>query len=577
VSGIHLPGGRASRAARHVGEKINNAVRALDLVAGTSAAGPRQTGHWMQPAPGNTALRAVSRTMAGQIADNSAAALRQQSFRWAMDDCKKDGSCQSLLGKELYNVLQTKPGEPNLRIYHDQDDDRKDEERQIERDYRSAHDTEAEGESQSKSRWQKLQGLMHTRSFRAGAPSARSVLRQIDEINAERIPAAEKRILISTLVRKSSVARRAASLNDAYRSETSLIFPSSQEHWNTYKASMMPSGDDTREEMGEDLRQHTRPSEADMMRKYQNKAVKEMSGRSAVSANDGQQVQVNVLGNSREKRTISRSAQRQVAEWTKKASAIRHQLADGSVSALRTKRVEGEKKRDVVTAASTQDYIHGMYAAHTTHAQSLNLSSARAHHTRLRAQPSTLVFWTKAAAQGLREWLHGIMSPVRERQKEGERNLCVPLMRASCTSNRMHTHTQTHTHTDTRTTPLQTSSQGTEASLARAATKRSCAKRSTWHARRWRSRGAARGASNARARASTTKLSPRRSRRPSLPTASSPHTTMHSCRTLKVLRGPLCLLWVWPPGVQAAAGGRENDVAATMLAHKLDAHGTPTP
>jgi hypothetical protein len=181
----------------------------------------------------------------------------------------------------------------------------------------------------------------------------------------------------------------------------------------------MPSGDDKREEMGEDLRQHARPSEADMMRKYQNKAVKEMSGRSAASANHGEQVQVSMLGNSREKRTISRSAQRQVAAWTKQASAIRHRLADGSVSALRTKRVEGEKQRDVVTAASTQDYIHGMYAAHTTHAQSLNLPSAHAHHTRLRAQPATVVFWKKAAAQGLREWLHGIMSPVRERQKRG--------------------------------------------------------------------------------------------------------------------------------------------------------------
>jgi len=149
----------------------------------------------------------------------------------------------------------------------------------------------------------------------------------------------------------------------------------------------------------------------------------------------------------------------------------------------------------------------------------------------------------------------------------------VPRKRASCTSNLMHT----HTHTDTRTTPLQTSSQGTEASSARAATKRSCAKRSMADARRWRSRAAARGASNARARASTTKSSLRRSRKPSLPTASSPHTTMRSCRTRKVLRGPLCLLWVWPPGVQAAAGGREDHVAATMRAHKLDAHGTPIP
>ena len=33
--------------------------------------------------------------MAGEIADNSAAALRQQSFRWALDDCKKESSCQS--------------------------------------------------------------------------------------------------------------------------------------------------------------------------------------------------------------------------------------------------------------------------------------------------------------------------------------------------------------------------------------------------------------------------------------------------------------------------------------------------
>jgi hypothetical protein len=399
MGGVHLPGDRlrATRAARHVGEKINNAVRALDFV-GSGAVRPGQAGHWLQPAPGNTALRTVSRNMAGEIADNSAAALRQQSFRWALDDCKKESSCQSLLGRELYNVLQTKSGEPNLRIYHDQDDDRKVEERQMEHDYRSARGTEGAGESQSKSRWQKLQGLMH-RSFRAGAPTASSVLRQVDEINAERIPAAEKRILVSALMRKSSVARRAASLNDSYRSETSLIFPSSKAHWNTYKATMMPSGDDTREEMGEDVRQHARPSEADMLRKYQTKAVKEMSSRSSASPSSGRKVPVNVLGSAREKRTISRSAQRQVAEWTKQASALRRHLADGSVSALRSKRMAGEKKRDAVADASTEDAIDGMCAR----ADACTVGACM--HACVRAHPSALV--PRAAARGLRVAVRG--------------------------------------------------------------------------------------------------------------------------------------------------------------------------
>jgi hypothetical protein len=95
---VQLPGDRVrtARSARHVGESINNAVRALDFVGGTGA-----QQHWLQPAAGNTGLRAVSRSMAGELADNSAAALRQQSFRWALDDCKKESSCESLLGKKL--------------------------------------------------------------------------------------------------------------------------------------------------------------------------------------------------------------------------------------------------------------------------------------------------------------------------------------------------------------------------------------------------------------------------------------------------------------------------------------------
>ena len=264
----------------------------------------------------------------------------------------------------------------------------------MEHDYRSAR--AGEGESQSESRWQKLQGLMH-RSFRAGAPTASSVLRQVDKINAERIPASEKRILISALMRKSSVARRAASLNDSYRSETSLIFPSSQAHWSTYKATMMPSGDDTREEMGEDVRQQARPSEADMLRKYQTKAVKEMSSRG--SASSGGSVPVNVLGSSREKRTISRSAQRQVAEWTQQASAMRRHLQDGSVSALRSKRVAGEKKRDAVADASTEDAIDGMCAR----ADACTVGACM--HACVRAHPSALV--PRAAARGLRVAVRG--------------------------------------------------------------------------------------------------------------------------------------------------------------------------
>lgn len=359
MGGVHLPEDTvgASRNERHVGEKINNAVRALDFVAGSAKGAPR---HWLQPAAGNTGLRAISRNMAGELADNSAAALRQQSFRWALDDCKKESSCETLLGKKLFNVLQTRSGQPNLKIYHDQDDDRKEEERHMEHDYRAAAAVSegGDGESQSRNRWQKLQGMMHTR-WRASAPTARSVLKQIDQINAEMIPTAEKRILITTLMRKSRVARRAASLNDAYRSETSLIFPgSSKAHWNTYKASMMPAGEDSQEEMGEDLQQRARPSEADMLRKYQTKAANEMSGTSTRNRDSNGRVTVNGLASRGDsKDSISSAAQVQVAQWTKQASAMRHKLSDGSVSALRSKRVAGEKLRDAVDVQSTQDAI----------------------------------------------------------------------------------------------------------------------------------------------------------------------------------------------------------------------------
>jgi len=347
----------SSRDERHVGEKINNAVRALDFVGGSAKGAPK---HWLQPAEGNTGLRVVSRSMAGELADNSAAALRQQSFRWALDDCKKEASCETLLGKRMYNVLQTKSDRPNLAIYHDQDDDRKEEEREMEHDYRAAaRNSEGEdGESQSKNRWQKLQGMMH-KSFKASAPTARTVLQQVDQIDAEEIPETEKRILISALMRKSRVARRAATLNDSYRSETSLIFPSnSKAHWNTYKASMMPSGEDDREELGMEQQQFARPSEADMLRKYQAKAYKELSDSTNSNRKSDGGMQVNALASSRDsKQAISKSAQRQVAEWTKQASAIRHKLGDGSVSALRSKKVAEEKSRDANLVESTQDAI----------------------------------------------------------------------------------------------------------------------------------------------------------------------------------------------------------------------------
>ena len=98
----------------------------------------------------------------------------------------------------------------------------------MEHDYRSAARagaSEGGGESQSEVRWQRLSRMMHTQ-WRARAPTARGVLRQADAIDAEHIPAGEKKILIANLMSKSRIARRAASLNDAYRSETSLIFPS---------------------------------------------------------------------------------------------------------------------------------------------------------------------------------------------------------------------------------------------------------------------------------------------------------------------------------------------------------------
>jgi len=371
MGGVHLPKDRvqASRNQRHVGEKINNEVRALDFVGSSASGAPA---HWLQPASGNTGLRRVSRNMAGELADsNSAAALRQQSFRWALKDCKKESSCENLLGKKLYNVLQTRSGSPNLAIYHDQDDDRKDEERTMENDYRSAsrNSEGGDGESQSENRWQKLQGMMH-RSFKASAPTAVSVLRQVSQIKSEHLPMAEERILVSALMRKSRVARKAANLNDSYRSETSLIFGGSngRAHWNTYKASMMPSSEDGREEMGEDVQQHARPSEADKLRKYQTKAAKEMSdsstsngnGHSKNNRNTGNNAgrAVNGLGSSRDsKHAISSAAQRQVFEWTEQASDMRHKLADGSVSALRSKRMAGEKSRDAMASQNTQDTI----------------------------------------------------------------------------------------------------------------------------------------------------------------------------------------------------------------------------
>ena len=334
-------------AARHVGQKITNAVRALDFVAGGAKAAQHR---WPLPAA-SSALSSVSGGMASELADadNSAAALRQQSFRWAVDDCEKDSSCESLLGKTLYNVLQTKRGRPNLAIYHDRDDLRKGEERSMEHDYRSAARagaSEGGGESQSEARWQRLSRMMHTQ-WRARAPTARGVLRQADAIDAEHIPAGEKKILIANLMSKSRIARRAASLNDAYRSETSLIFPSGSrsggsasshgEEWNTYQASMLPTTYDTSEEAGIDQQQMARPTEKQELLKYQRRAI--------TSGAKGRQ-------------DMSQAVRREVARWTQQAEEQRNKdTASANVVAGHRARQPSENDGDAVAAANMRDSI----------------------------------------------------------------------------------------------------------------------------------------------------------------------------------------------------------------------------
>jgi hypothetical protein len=338
---------RHSHDQHHIGEKINDAVRALDMIGGTTA-GPAR--HWLQPASGNGALTASGRNMAGELSDDRASALRRQSFRLALHDCKEQSDCETLLGKTMYNVLQTRDGKPNLAIYHDQDDDRKHEERIIEHDYRSSAERD-HGTSQSKQRWKQLQGMMHL-SFKASAPTARSVMHKVDVIEKEHIPTDEKRILVQALMRKSRVARRAASLNDSYRSETSLIFAgssSSNEHWNTYRASMVPSGNDEAEEMGEEMHRRARPSEFAVLRHYQTEALgggKESKGGRAKSArsNDGKRDE----GSDE----ASQAARRQVEHWTKVASRLRRREGKSKQGAAEA---EAEQRAKMMEHARDQE------------------------------------------------------------------------------------------------------------------------------------------------------------------------------------------------------------------------------
>eukprot|EP00961_Rhodomonas_salina_P299363 3938872-Rhodomonas_salina.1 len=77
-------------------------------------------------------------------------------------------NCESLLGKRLWRVLQTHPGKPNLHIFHDQDDDRRKEERNMEKDY--LHSSRGNGGEQSAVRWQKLKQMMRQHEPLRGIP-----------------------------------------------------------------------------------------------------------------------------------------------------------------------------------------------------------------------------------------------------------------------------------------------------------------------------------------------------------------------------------------------------------------------
>jgi len=237
----------------------------------------------------------VSRTMAGEIADNGAAILRKTSFRTVIDDCKLKSNCQNLIGKRLWNVISSRDNQPNLKIMHDYDDDRKRQELKIERDYNKDSDKKFIADNSAQN-WEKLQDLMSQKQ----ASGDGQTLKQIQQIKSENIPEDEKRILIDQIERKGKVQMQAMNLNHGYQSETSLIFGG--DHNNA----MQPSPKEQAEELAEAKKMISRPSEAQVLEKYQTKAIHSMNNKKA-------------------DRSRQRS-QQQVRAWTENASEIRKQM-----------------------------------------------------------------------------------------------------------------------------------------------------------------------------------------------------------------------------------------------------------
>mmetsp|Transcript_24098 Transcript_24098/g.54087 ORF Transcript_24098/g.54087 Transcript_24098/m.54087 type:complete len:566 (-) Transcript_24098:93-1790(-) len=240
----------------------------------------------------------VSRTMAGEIADNGAAILRKTSFRTVIDDCKQKSNCQNLIGKRLWNVISSANNEPNLKIMHDYDDERKKQELKIERDYTKDYHKKYIADNSAQN-WEKLQDMM-SQTQASGYDS--KAAKEIQQIKKENIPEDEKRILLDQIERQGKVQMQAMNLNHGYKSETSLIFG------GDHSKTMRPTQKDQEDELSEARKIISRPSEAQVLQKYQTKAIHSLNDKKAGQSH--------------------KESQEEVRTWTENASEIRKEMND---------------------------------------------------------------------------------------------------------------------------------------------------------------------------------------------------------------------------------------------------------
>lgn len=221
---------------------------------------------------------------AGGYEQNKASALRVKSFWSALHDCRQKNTCQELLGRKLWRVVQSKKGQYNLHIFHDDDTARRGVERQMERDFLNAKpvdDIRKIAKDASIKSWDKLKKMMaKDRKYLPQEPklSAPPSTRMSRHAHLEHVS-----------LRKSEVMARAKLLDRGYAAETDEIYAEpSKKRAHSYKASMVPQKSDDKEEITDSMGfAATHLTEAHVMRETAAKAragvAKEVKERGELS------------------------------------------------------------------------------------------------------------------------------------------------------------------------------------------------------------------------------------------------------------------------------------------------------